>query len=202
MMKNFCSLMLSLVLSIWAGIPAAAAEKGAGQKITPQSATPAINTSNSASSGAWSQMRALDQQEKLDLQNLSQQMADLKERNQRDTAPLQQQMGSLNAAFQSAMKQLRDQYDETRNRDDDERAALMDRIRPGYLSFYNQKKGSLASVNGREDDALQSLHQQEEVELQSIREKYDAQRKSLQQESAAQRQAINSQFDTEVKRLK
>jgi hypothetical protein len=147
-------------------------------------------------------VRALDQQEKVALQSLSQQMADLKEKHQAETAPLQQQLASFNAAFEGAMKQLRDQYDDTRNRDGDERAALMDRIKPGYLALYNEKKASLANVNSQEEQSMQSLRQQEDAELQSVREKYDAQRKSLQQESSAQRQTINSQFEAAVKALK
>jgi hypothetical protein len=199
MMKHFGSLMLSLVLSIGAGKLADAAENGGGQKAEP---TPVSTASNSASSAVTSQLRALGDQEKVDLQNLNQQMADLKEGHQRDTAPLQQQLASFNDAFQSAMKQLHDQYEDTRNRDGDERAALMDRIKPGYLALYNEKKGSLASANSREDEASQGLRKQEDVELRSIREKYDAQRASLKQESAAQRQTINSQFEAAVQGLR
>ena len=175
-MKQFGTLIISLILSVGVAI--------------------------SANSAISSQIRALEQQGKIDLQSLNQQMADLKQKHQSETTPLQQQMASFNNAFDSAMKQLHSEYDDTRNRDNDERAALMDRIKPGYLALYNDKKASLASVNTREDEAGQSLRQQEEAELQSIREKYDAQRKSLQQESAAQRQAIDSQFDAAVKGLK
>jgi hypothetical protein len=172
-------LMLALVLSLGVGVLA-----------------------DSASTTVFSQVRALEQQEKTALQDLSRQMADLKDRHQAETSPLQQQLVSFNAAFEGAMKQLRDQYDGTRNRDDDERAALMDRIKPGYLALYGGKKQSLATVNSQEDQAAQSLRQQEDAELQGIRDKYDAQRKNLQQQSAAQRQSIESQFDAEVKALK
>src|SRR5579862_4555373 len=107
MTKNFGRL-LSLVFSLGVGVLAA-------QK----------TASESAGSAAMSQARAVEQQEKSALQGLSQQMADLKERHQNETAPLQQQLASLNTAFEAAMKQLRDQYDDTRQHDDDERAALM-----------------------------------------------------------------------------
>jgi hypothetical protein len=155
-----------------------------------------------ADNAVTSQIHALEQQKKTDLQNLTQQVADLKARHQSETAPHQQQLDSLNSAFQTAMKQLHDQYDETRNHDDDELAALMDRIKPGYLALYNEKKQSLASAHGQEDQAIQGLRQQEDTELQSIREKYDAQLKSLRQDESAKRQAIVSQFDTAVKALK
>jgi hypothetical protein len=178
MIKHSGKLILSLVLSIGAGLGAYAA------------------------SAVSSQMHALEQQEKTDLQNLSQQIADLKDKHQQEIAPPQQQLDSINGTFQSAMKQLKDQYADTRSHDDDELAALMDRIKPGYLSFYNEKKSSLANVNSREDQSIQGLRQQEDNELQGIREKYAAQRKSLQQESTSQRQAINSKFETEVKGLK
>jgi hypothetical protein len=128
-------------------------------------------------------------------------MADLKAAHQSETMPLQQQLASLNETFQNAMQQLHQQYDDTRGRDDDELASLMDRIKPGYLALYNQKKESVASVNSKEEEAVLSLRKQEDSELQSIREKYDAQRASLQQDSAAQRQAIKSQFQTAVKEL-
>ncbi len=180
MLKHAGSLALSLVLSVGVGTLAYAADNGA----------------------VSSQIHALEQQEKADLQNLIQQIADLKATHQGDTAPLQQRLDSLDGAFQSAMKQLHDQYNETRTRDDDQRAALMDRIKPGFLALYNQKKASLANVTSKEEQALQGLRQQEDAELQSIREKYDAERKSQQQESASQRQAINSQFDAAVKELK
>jgi hypothetical protein len=167
-----------------------AAADGAGQKI------------NSDSSAVTSQLHALDQQEKTALQALSQQMTNLKEKHQADATPLQQQLVSFNTEFETAMYQLRARYNDTRSQDDDARAALMDRLKPGYLSLHNEKKSSLANVNGQEEQSIQSLRQQEDAELQSIREKYDAQRKSLQQESGALRQTINSQFDTAVKALK
>ena len=173
-MKHFGILTVSLVLSV--GV-------GAGQKIEPQ-------------------LRALDQQEKTNLQSLNQQMADLKEKHLAETTPLQQQLASLNSAFDSAMKQLRDQYDATRNQDNQERATLMDRIKPGYLALYNDKQQSLANVNGQEEQSAQSLRQQEDAELASIREKYEAQIKGVRQEATAQRQTIDNQFDTAVKALK
>jgi hypothetical protein len=188
-MKHFGGVIVSLVLFLGAGTLRAAAD-AAGQKI------------NSDSSAVTSQLHALDQQERTTLQDLSQQMANLKEKHQSDTAPPQQQLASFNTEFETAMNQLRAQYNDTRTQDDDARAALMDRLKPGYLALYNEKKSSLANVNSQEEQSIQSLRQQEDAELQSIREKYDAQRKSLQQESGAQRQAINAQFDTSVKALK
>jgi hypothetical protein len=196
-MQHVGNLILSLIVSI--GV--AAAQNGAGQKTAPW-ATPVSSASNSATSAASSQLHALDLQEKTALQSLNQQITDLKERHQAETTPLQQQLASFNSAFDGEMKQLRAQYDDTRNQDDDARAALMDRIKPGYLALYNEKKASLASVNSQEDQSIQSLRQQEDAQLQSIREQYDAQRKSLQQQSAAQRQVIDSQFDTAVQGLK
>ena len=100
------------------------------------------------------------------------------------------------------MKQLRIQYDDLRNQDNEELAGLMDRIKPGYLALYNGKKASLATVRSQEEQSIQRLRQQEEAELQTIREKYDAQRKSLQQDAAAKRQVIDGQFDAAVKLLK
>jgi hypothetical protein len=201
-MKHFGNLIISLFLSIGVGTLAEATAKAAGPDPEPQSATLATNVSTSGSSAVSSQLHALEQQEKTDLQSLTQQMTDLKERHQAETTPVQQQLASFNGEFESAMKQLRTQYEDTRNQDDEARAALMDRIKPGYLALYNEKKASLANVNSQEEQSIQSLRQQEDAELQSIREKYDSQRKNLQQESAAQRKAIDSQFDSAVKGLK
>jgi len=43
------------------------------------------------------------------------------------------------------MKQLRQQYEDTRTQDEDHKAALMDQIKPGYLALYNEKKASLGA---------------------------------------------------------
>lgn len=155
-----------------------------------------------AENAAMSQLHALDQQEKTDLQNLNQQMMDLKAKHQADTTPLEQQLASLNSAFDSGMKQFREQYDETRARDGEERAMIMDRIKPGYLALYNEKKMSLASVNSQEEQSVQGLRQQEDAELQSVRDRYNAEIKNSQQQASVQRQAIDGQFDAAVKGLK
>ncbi len=199
-MKHFGSPILTLALLMSAGT--LAAEDGAGQKVETQLPTPVSTASNSTNSAVSSQLHALDQQEKTDLQSLNQQITGLKEKHQADTTPVQQELASFNTEFETAMNQLRTRYNETRNQDDDARAALMDRLKPGYLSLYNEKRSSLANVNSQEEQSNTSLRQQEDAELQSIRDKYDAQRKSLQQESAAQRQTINSQFDAAVRALK
>jgi TolA-binding protein len=60
MMKHFGSLILSLVLFVGVGILAHAADNG--QKT-------AGNASNSASSAVSTQLRTLEQQEKIDLQS-------------------------------------------------------------------------------------------------------------------------------------
>jgi hypothetical protein len=52
----------------------------------------AANCAEPAVSAATSKMHALEQQKKADLQNLNQQMADLKEKHQSEIAPLQQQL--------------------------------------------------------------------------------------------------------------
>jgi hypothetical protein len=155
-----------------------------------------------AENAAMLQLHALDQQEKTDLQNLNEQMEDLKAKHQTDTTQLQQQLASFNSAYDSTMKQLREQYDETRNRDGEERATIMDRIKPGYLALYNQRRASTAGVNGQEEQSVQSLRRQEDAELQSIRDRYNAEIKNSQQQATGQRQAIDSQFDAAVKGLK
>jgi len=160
------------------------------------------NASSSANNAVMSQVRALDQKEKTDLQNLSRQMTDLRQMHQNDVAPLDQQLSSLNAGFQSAMKSLQDQYETTHHQFGEQRAMLLNLIKPGYLALYQQEQQSLANLKSEEDQAAQSLRQQEDSELQAVREKYDAQRKDQQQQYAAQRRSIDSQFEADVKASK
>ena len=142
-MKNL-ALMLSIVLSIGVGTLAA-------QKTAPPAGTLANTASSSANSAIVSQVRALEQQEKTALQSLSQQMTELKGKHQSELAPLNQQLDSFNSQFESALKQLRQQYEDTRTQDEDQKAALMDEIKPGYLALYNEKKAPLAGVNSQEE---------------------------------------------------
>ncbi len=152
----------------------------------------------SGHSALWSQVHALEGQEKSALQSLQQQMSDLRNKHQADSS----QCSSLGPTFQTAMQSLQAQYDSSRSGFEDQKANLMDQIKPGYLASYNQEKQTLAGTKTQEDQSIKGLHDQEESELQAVRQKYDAQRKTLQQQYSTQRQQIEAQFKSQTQGLK
>src|SRR5580700_3444752 len=93
-------ILFGLIFCMSAASLVQAADNGA-QKPATSPGRPAGSSSNSTSNAVMLQIQALDQQEKVTLQNLGQQMADLGQKHQSEITPLQQQLSTLNAAFQS-----------------------------------------------------------------------------------------------------
>jgi hypothetical protein len=144
--------------------------------VRPQVLSAGVRQANSVEKNEiWGQVHALDQERATLIESILQQVRDLQHQHAKDVA----RWTSIREEQKAKMKELQMNLHTTAISFDDRKASLMDRINPGSLEEYRQKKQKQLALRNKYEKTLNDLRQKEIFAVNSVHEKYRQERQHL-----------------------